>query len=71
MTDVAEIYVEVVALRKSMDEHYAALVDVRGRLDAIYERIKRCPSGGMQAAFDEEFHRAEPKQDTQTRNPPG
>lgn len=57
MTDTAEIYVEVVALRKTMDEHYAALVDVRSRLDAIYERIKRCPAHGAQEVFDKEFHR--------------
>jgi hypothetical protein len=66
MTDVAEIYVEVVALRKTMDEHYAALVEVRSRLDAIYERIKRCPAHGAQQVFDKEFHR-EPKQEQDTQ----
>ena len=56
MTDLAQIYAEILALRRTLEEQFQVIRTLCERIDHMTERL-----GGAQEVFDREFHRGETK----------
>lgn len=71
MSDLDQIFTEIISQQRRMDYVYSELAVIRQQNNAILARLGH-PTAGIKDVFDRELNR-EPtqEQETQTRNPPG